>query len=718
MIPIPMEDANKQARILGDIAKKGSVKPLPGDVYLEKSMNFQSDIVRREYPQKILLPKDMNSLMRGDYSPSREIIIEEPLFYEKEGFKIPMWFGDTIKGIPMSGLGFQDGDSRKPCNVTFNDNSIHGAMNGATGQGKSVVLEGILEGLFMQLPPWEIRLVLVDAKIATFQKFGYDPIIPHISSIAATEDVDFLISVLEWEVKRMQTLNAMIPKAGHGDKIEDFRKGTGLCIPRTLIIVEEFTAMTMNAGKKLRRLMELLHLFVVLGRSTGVHLFLSTQAFDSKVNTILDQIQIRSALGCSSKVSKKILGNTEAKNNLGKKGRFIINMQPEDENPKDNKHFRVPYSPTSESRPRLERVVELSKLYNYEKDMSFYDEHDRETIHKMADELEKYKRGPHRLFLGEPGFMTERVDGFRRVAIDYDGNDRDSMLVVSGSDAGITRAFGMLGANYRAFKGMQHFVATADNAVWKQIEAMDLGIDFTVKNVGLTTDPGFDRLYMSFFIRKLAVDSEAYIADGEIINEQLLTTYKEQFETAVQVLDSYGYRGDTPRNRQRFCAACEKFHTKEFSYLASQGKTALTSAFTNYILFCEMYGAQDRQLVREDLPNHVNWVVGIDRITGLGRSPSFKEMDMLRVLLLDGYKYNLRYHLFARNIEETGSLATAVRYGWMEPPVANKTISGFKIQDYFPSEVPTYSIALYDANETDELMKVVKFKKAVLDGEF
>ena len=66
-----------------------------------------------------------------------------------------------------------------------------------------------------------------DAKIIEFKKYGVDHIIPHIATIAATEDADFVISVLDKAYTEMNERAKVLGNLGVSN-LKSFRKKTGL----------------------------------------------------------------------------------------------------------------------------------------------------------------------------------------------------------------------------------------------------------------------------------------------------------------------------------------------------------------------------------------------------------------------------------------------------------------------------------------------------------
>ena len=369
-----------------------------------------------KFPKRIFLPKSLDALVEGDFSPAEEITMQEPYIDD-----IPIWRGSTLKdnGFVLRGAGYINGDSRKPCNIALDDNVPHGLLGGATGHGKSVTLNSIIIGGCLEYPPWEVQFFLVDAKIVEMKAYGVNAHIPHISSIAATSDAEYIISVLEEAYRIMMLRNSAFTAAGTKN-IKSFREKTGLAMPHIVIPIDEFQTMFINAAKKSKFINELIVKVARLGRNTGVHLLLSSQEIGSELDKgMLGNIGTRLCLGCMPTTSTQILGNDEAKINFKQKGRLIINNNPaKDKNMDENVHLRTPFLPDipiGKNRTIFDYMGLLENFGKNAKDspfynLSFYDEEAR----CYEDTYIYYLKGkvkPTLFYLGEPSFVLRNEDG-------------------------------------------------------------------------------------------------------------------------------------------------------------------------------------------------------------------------------------------------------------------------------------------------------------------
>ena len=327
MIKVYDNDIIAQTSCVGDALKHSKIGLISGDGFQSKAFPMLEAKVNRQYPYTVKIPRSLDVMLSGDFTPAKEITVKEPI----KGPFSNMWFGDSTSGIKLL-CGYINGDSRYIFDTELGDAVVHGIMVGATGQGKSVTLNAIIYNACTLYAPWEMHLTLSDAKIVEFKSIAQNNPMPQIETVAATGDVYYLLSVLEQKVAEMNKLNNVFTKAANAfgkpcKKIAEFREITGLTLPQNIMIFDEFQTMFTKAGKLSKRITEALDSFARLGRNTGYHLFLTSQELGSDIpKETLNNITFRGAMGCSSAVSELILGNAKASQNMGRKGKLIVNL--------------------------------------------------------------------------------------------------------------------------------------------------------------------------------------------------------------------------------------------------------------------------------------------------------------------------------------------------------------------------------------------------------
>jgi S-DNA-T family DNA segregation ATPase FtsK/SpoIIIE len=150
----------------------------------------------------------------------------------------------------------------------------HLLVGGATGQGKSNLLNSIICGLTRLLPPDELRLVLVDTKMVEFTPYAA---LPHLAFPIITDDNKCLY-VLRWLVAEMERRLKLFARA-QCRNIQSYRKG-GNALPYIVVIIDEFADLMASHRKDFEPVVARL---TAMARAAGIHLVMATQVADHKV---------------------------------------------------------------------------------------------------------------------------------------------------------------------------------------------------------------------------------------------------------------------------------------------------------------------------------------------------------------------------------------------------------------------------------------------------
>ncbi len=150
----------------------------------------------------------------------------------------------------------------------------HLLVGGASGQGKSNMLNCIISGLARLLPPEQLRFVLFDPKCVEFVQYSA---LPHLAFPVITDGAKF-VYVLRWLVCEMDKRLKEFARATCRN-IEDFRKA-GNQMPYLVVIIDEIVDLIQNFGKEVEPLIARL---TALARAAGIHLVVATQVADHKV---------------------------------------------------------------------------------------------------------------------------------------------------------------------------------------------------------------------------------------------------------------------------------------------------------------------------------------------------------------------------------------------------------------------------------------------------
>jgi hypothetical protein len=254
---------------------------------------------------------------------------------------------------------------RKPQEFELNEGGLpHALVSGATGRGKTVLLNAIVVGLCWRYNPEELELYLIDFKDGLgFQGFRD---LPHARLVALRGERELGVQVLRDIEKKMRERGAAfkLVKGSDGATVNNltrWRQVTGKPMPRVLIIFDEFQALLRGNDPLAVEAATLLATVAGLGREFGFHIVLSTQTprqsgitpaiqsqLATRVTLFLEELDSQIVLSPRNSAAATLHGVGEALyNNAGGQ-------------PEGNHRFQVALSEKSSEIPRL--VTELANL--------------------------------------------------------------------------------------------------------------------------------------------------------------------------------------------------------------------------------------------------------------------------------------------------------------------------------------------------------------------
>jgi len=177
-----------------------------------------------------------------------------------EGCGLPLFLGKTIVGKNL---------------VEDLSTLPHLLIGGATGQGKTVLLNSIICGLLANYSPDEVRLIMYDEKMVEFAAYNG---LPHLVEPVITDCRKF-VHALYWVSTEMEKRLKMFARAGQRN-IGDYNRRAKEKIPYIVVIADEIDAVMMNAGKEI---LPVISRVTAMARAAGIHLVLATQRPDAKV---------------------------------------------------------------------------------------------------------------------------------------------------------------------------------------------------------------------------------------------------------------------------------------------------------------------------------------------------------------------------------------------------------------------------------------------------
>jgi len=204
----------------------------------------------------------------------------------------------------------------------------HALVAGKTGSGKSTLLHALISNLAMWYSPDEIEMYLIDFKKGVEFKTYATYMLPHARAIAVESDREFGLSVLQRIDAELSRRGTLFRKAGVQD-LATYRKESGLPMPRTLLIIDEFQEFFSEDDKLGQDAALLLDRLVRQGRAFGVHVLLGSQTIGGSSGlsrSTIGQMAVRIALQTSEADSQLILGDgNSAARLLSRPGEAIYN---------------------------------------------------------------------------------------------------------------------------------------------------------------------------------------------------------------------------------------------------------------------------------------------------------------------------------------------------------------------------------------------------------
>ncbi|MGH3912714.1 MAG: FtsK/SpoIIIE domain-containing protein, partial [Pseudonocardiaceae bacterium] len=223
-------------------------------------------------------------------------------------------------------------DASGPVTVDLARQGPHTMLGGATGAGKSILLQTRVTSLLMANQPDELNLVLVDFKGGSaFLPFQRCPqVVGLIRSTGETPADVFdeaaaarVLASVRAEVRRRESLLAR-----YGGEIDEYwraRDGavTKSPLPRLVMVFDEFARVLETSPDFLKELVNV----AAKGRSLGMHLILATQSLQGKLSPELkNNIDLRITLRQNEPAdSMEVLGVPDAATIPGRlRGRGMI----------------------------------------------------------------------------------------------------------------------------------------------------------------------------------------------------------------------------------------------------------------------------------------------------------------------------------------------------------------------------------------------------------
>ncbi|MEG0050668.1 MAG: DNA translocase FtsK 4TM domain-containing protein [Terrisporobacter sp.] len=189
----------------------------------------------------------------------------------------------------------------------------HLLVAGATGSGKSVCINTIINSVLYKATPDEVKLLLIDPKVVELAHYNG---IPHLLSPVVT-DPKKAANALNWAVVEMNRRYKAFADLGVKD-ITSYNEKSETKLPKIVIIIDELADLMMACANEVE---DYICRLAQMARAAGMHLIIATQrpSVDVITGVIKANIPSRIAFAVSSQTdSRTILDMGGAEKLLGK----------------------------------------------------------------------------------------------------------------------------------------------------------------------------------------------------------------------------------------------------------------------------------------------------------------------------------------------------------------------------------------------------------------
>lgn len=190
----------------------------------------------------------------------------------------------------------------------------HMLIAGATGSGKSVMINTFLTSLLYRNSPSDLKMILVDPKRVELSLYND---IPHLLTPVIVEP-EKCISALKWAVAEMERRYKLCAEVGKRNIAEYNAEFRDEAMPYIVIVIDELADLMALAAQDVESMIVRL---AQMARAVGIHLVLATQrpSVDIITGLIKANIPARLAFTVASQVdSRTILDQAGAEKLLGK----------------------------------------------------------------------------------------------------------------------------------------------------------------------------------------------------------------------------------------------------------------------------------------------------------------------------------------------------------------------------------------------------------------
>lgn len=306
-IPVEMGEVS-----VGPTVTQYTLKPSEG-IKLSRitALNNDLSMALAAHPVRIEAPIPGKALV-GIEVPNRTVaVVNLREVLESQEFKTRNNNLMVALGKDVAGKVWLDSLSKMP----------HLLVAGATGSGKSVMLNTLIVSLLYQNNPDDLKLIMVDPKRVELTIYNG---LPHLLTPVITE-VSKTINALKWCLNEMDRRFETLAQA-HKRDIESYNQTAKEKMPYIIFIIDELADLMVVAAKEMETGIVRL---AQMARAVGIHLVLATQRPSVNVitGTIKANMPARIAFSVTSGIdSRTILDSLGAEKLLGRGDMLFSNV--------------------------------------------------------------------------------------------------------------------------------------------------------------------------------------------------------------------------------------------------------------------------------------------------------------------------------------------------------------------------------------------------------
>ncbi|MBI4093178.1 MAG: DNA translocase FtsK 4TM domain-containing protein [Candidatus Kerfeldbacteria bacterium] len=198
----------------------------------------------------------------------------------------------------------------------------HLLIAGATGSGKSVMMNTLIISLLYANSPDDLKFILIDPKRVEFSVYND---LPHLLTPVITETAK-TVNALRWIVGEMDRRFRVLSGSGKRD-IKAYHRDVDDGMPYIVVVIDELADLMAVAAQEVEGAITRL---AQMARAVGIHLVVATQRPSVNVITGLIKANITARIGfnvASSVDSRTILDTAGAEKLLGKGDMLYISSE-------------------------------------------------------------------------------------------------------------------------------------------------------------------------------------------------------------------------------------------------------------------------------------------------------------------------------------------------------------------------------------------------------